>query len=122
MSLPSKLLRNHALLPPTSEAKPRSGGRSRALSWFVVASWLWELVSSLPERRVGIKPVPTTACCDSCEDGFSAVSECVTSEALVEETLPKMRVGAAESSGIQARRGASNDKVCPVPGPNRSPE
>jgi|GEM_PF-2450971 len=31
MSLHSKVLRNDALLPPTSEAKPRSADRSRAL-------------------------------------------------------------------------------------------
>jgi hypothetical protein len=32
MSLPSKLLRNDALLVPISEAKPRSARRSRVLS------------------------------------------------------------------------------------------
>jgi len=37
MSLPSKLLRNDALVPPISEAKPRSARRRRVLSLFVLA-------------------------------------------------------------------------------------
>jgi len=36
MSLPSKLLRNDALLPLFSEAKPRSARQSRGLPGFVV--------------------------------------------------------------------------------------